>query len=75
MQKREQEVMSQLAEAKLSLKEARSVLSDAKKRWVDAETQMINAKLRVEALTEELRLIKVQTVIPGQQYDLYDDEG
>ena len=67
--------MAELKEANTTLQYARSTLAEAKKRWIDAETHLINAKLTVEKLTEELRVIKAREVIPGQDYDLYDDEG
>lgn len=74
MSVREQEILDELKEANLDLNSARSNFMEAKRRLVDAETGVINAKLRVEKLTEELRKLRVQKVIPGQHYSLFDDD-
>ena len=67
--------MEELKEANTTLQYARSALSEAKKKYTEAETNLINAKLFVAKLNEELRVIKAQQVDPTQKYDLYDDEG
>lgn len=74
MDAREQEVLASLKEADVELRQARVSFADAKRRLIDAETGIINARLKVEKLSEELRVIRVQQVIPGQHYSLYDDE-
>ena len=75
MEPREQELMAQLQEANTTLQYARTALADAKRKWVEAETHVINAKLTVEKITEALRVVKSQQVVPDEKYDLYDDEG
>lgn len=75
MDTREQELVLELKEANTTLQYARASLAEAKRKYTDAETGVINAKLHVERLTEELRRIRVQQVAPDEKYDLYDDEG
>lgn len=75
MEQREQELLSQLKEANTTLQYARAAFAEAKRKLVDAETNVINAKLEVEKLNEEMRVFRNQKVIPGQHYSLYDEEG
>lgn len=75
MDAREQELLSELKEANTNLQYARQAFADAKRKLVDAETNVINSKLEVEKITEKLRVHRVQQVIPGQHYSLFDDEG
>jgi predicted nucleic acid-binding Zn-ribbon protein len=70
----EQKLLDELKEANVDLKNARGAFADAKRRLVDAESGVINAKLRVERLTEDLRKLRVQQVVPGQHYALFDDD-
>lgn len=74
MQTREKMALAELKEANEELRQARLIFAEAKRKLVDAESGIINAKLRVEKLTEELRKIAVQKVIPGQHYSLFDDD-
>lgn len=74
MDAREQELLAQLKEANMELQYARTSFADAKKKLTEAESNIINAKIHVEKLTEQLRLIRVQKVVPGQHYALFDDD-
>lgn len=74
METRKQAVLVELKEANEELRLARLAFADAKRRLTDAESGIINAKLKVEKLVEEIRVIDVQQVIPGQHYALYDDD-
>jgi hypothetical protein len=75
MDPREQQLLSEIKEANTELQNARMAFAEAKRRLIDAESNVINAKLHVEKLTEELRVIRVREVIPDERYDLYDDES
>jgi hypothetical protein len=75
MEPREQQLLSEIKEANTELQNARMAFAEAKRRLIDAESNVINAKLHVEKLTEELRVIRVREVIPDERYDLYDDES
>jgi len=75
MDAREQTLLDNLKEANTDLQYARAAFSEARKKLTEAESNVINAKLRVEKLTEELRIIRMQKVVPGQHYSLFDDEG
>lgn len=74
METRKQAVLVELKEANEELRLARLAFADAKRRLTDAESGIINAKLKVERLVEEIRVIDVQQVIPGQHYALFDDD-
>lgn len=74
MDAREQELLAQLKEANTELQYARASFADAKKKLTEAESNIINAKIHVEKLTEQLRVIRNQKVIPGQHYSLFDDD-
>ena len=67
-------MLNELAEVDKELTDARRSLVEAKKRCVDVETNVINASLHKERLTEALRLLRSQRVVQGEDYDLYDDE-
>lgn len=75
MDPREQELMAELKEANTTLQYARAALAEAKRKYTEAETILINAKLTVEKITESLRVIRNQQVVPDMKYDLYDDES
>ena len=75
MDMREQKLVVELKEANIELQHARIVLVDAKRKFADAESKVIDVKLFIEKLTEELRVVKVAQVRSGEQYDLYDDES
>lgn len=68
-------MLAELKEANDELRQARLLFAEAKRKLTDAESGIINAKLKVEKLTEELRVLNVQKVIPGQHYSLFDDES
>lgn len=75
MDPQEQELLSQLKEANINLQYARSAMAEAKRKFVEAETNLINAKLEIEKINEQMRVFRNQQVIPGQHYTLYDEEG
>lgn len=74
MDAHEEKLLAELKEANVELKNARTTFADAKRKLVDAETGIINAKIHVEKLTEQLRKLHIQKVIPGQHYSLFDDD-
>ena len=74
MDAHEEKLLAELKEANVELKGARAAFADAKRKLTEAETNIINAKIHVERLTEQLRVIRVQRVVPDQHYSLYDDD-
>jgi hypothetical protein len=55
-----QELIDQIAAAELDREAAQKRLRQAKKAMMDAETDLIEAKLRKEKLTEKLREFRMQ---------------
>lgn len=52
----EQELLDKLREAEKEYAESKRKLAEAKKRWTDAETDLINSKLHMDRVKEELRV-------------------
>ncbi len=58
----EQELLDKLREAEKGYAESKRKLSETKKRWTDAETELVNSKLHMERVKEELRVHRNTTV-------------
>lgn len=71
----EQEILDRLTSSQQTLAEAKRKIAEVKRAWNEAETALVNAKVQVERMTEELRVFRRKQVVPGEDYDLYDDEG
>lgn len=74
MDAHEEKLLAELKEANVELKGARAAFDVAKRKLTEAETGIINAKIHVERLTEQLRNLHIQRVVPGQHYSLFDDD-
>lgn len=69
----EQDLLDQMAEADQDLKEAQLAMARARESLVAAESNIIRLKLLRERAEETLRLFRLQQVVLGEDYALYDE--
>jgi hypothetical protein len=69
----EQELVKKLAQAEKDLERAKNALARAKVIWTSAETKVIEAQHARDVAAETLRMQRLHQVIPGEEYELYDE--
>ena len=65
----EQDILKKMAEAEKELDNTKRLLAEAKRRWTDAETGVIEAKLHLDRVKEELRVHHLVTPKHEPTYD------